>query len=290
MRAISSLKAYALKYAKTFNALSVSSLKQLTICLVSLLNGMKIAKHSHVSSVSEFLENSGLSNANIGSLLEFCKSNRLYQKLRGFQSDDGVNDFLKSINFLTKLTYYAHSANAIQKSLIISSSSIRVLTSVVSGTDDSVEIEFRIISLDAVGEMKDIVNLCHAVILAGGTMQPFEEFTDFIFKRLTGNSRRIKTYSFGHVIPDYHVAVISTGKYTDGSSIDLRLSSRSINPTKTYRNLWNSIAAISGSVLGGCVVFLPSYNFLCEFQKHVIELKNVKTRTATYLLKCRSCK
>ena len=65
--------------------------------------------------------------------------------------------------------------------------------------------------LNASCHFKDIVESCHAVVLAGGTMQPMSDYVQHLMPSLS--PLRLRTMSLGHVVPDENILplTLSTG-------------------------------------------------------------------------------
>jgi len=63
--------------------------------------------------------------------------------------------------------------------------------------------------LNPSNQFKEVVDECRSLVLAGGTMQPFNEFTDLLFKPIGVSSQRIVKFACGHVIPDKNLLAIA---------------------------------------------------------------------------------
>lgn len=102
-----------------------------------------------------------------------------------------------------------------------------------------------------------IVNDAKCVILAGGTMEPMNEFNDILFPQL--NQKQIVQYSCNHIIPDDNLKTFIVNEpgleFTFANRNNLSL----INDTlfQFYMNLCDNVP-----LKGGIVGFFPSYQFL----------------------------
>lgn len=104
---------------------------------------------------------------------------------------------------------------------------------------------------------ESIVDETKCVILAGGTMEPMNEFNDMLFPQL--NKNQIVEYSCNHIIPDENLKTFIVNEpgleFTFANRGNLSL----INDTlfQFYMNLCDNVPA-----KGGIVGFFPSYQFL----------------------------
>lgn len=102
-----------------------------------------------------------------------------------------------------------------------------------------------------------IINDAKCVILAGGTMEPMDEFNDVLFPQLKRN--QIVQYSCNHIIPDDNLKTFIVNEpgleFTFANRNNLSL----INDTlfQFYMNLCDNVP-----IKGGIVGFFPSYQFL----------------------------
>jgi chromosome transmission fidelity protein 1 len=67
---------------------------------------------------------------------------------------------------------------------------------------------------------------CRAVVLAGGTMQPLNEFRDQLFLSAGGTAERITEFSCGHVIPPESILPITLATGPSGKQLDFSYQTR----------------------------------------------------------------
>ncbi|WPH00584.1 Hypothetical protein R9X50_00341400 [Acrodontium crateriforme] len=115
----------------------------------------------------------------------------------------------------------------------------------------------RYMLLDPSEHFRDLVEDCRAVILAGGTMSPMQDYIQQLFPYLNA----VKTFSCGHLIPTSSLLVRTIG-VDDHGHLDFTFKSRS-NPM-TMARVGKALLEIAPYVRGGLVVFFPSYSFLDE--------------------------
>jgi chromosome transmission fidelity protein 1 len=105
-----------------------------------------------------------------------------------------------------------------------------------------------------------IASRARAVILAGGTMSPFEDYKIHLFPGLTPD--RISTLSCGHVIPATNLCVSTLASARGDQVFEFSFQKRS--DRTMVRQLGLAILNVCAVVPDGVVVFFPSYGYLNE--------------------------
>ncbi|GAB7360848.1 hypothetical protein MBLNU230_g0834t1 [Neophaeotheca triangularis] len=126
---------------------------------------------------------------------------------------------------------------------------------------DGNEHHLRYMLLDPSEHFRDIVEDARAVILAGGTMSPMEDYTQQLFPYLP----KIQTLSCGHIVPPENLFVRIIGSDSTSSSTasdSLRFDYKARENPKTLDRLGAALIKMASSVSGGMIVFFPSYAFL----------------------------
>ncbi|CAK4031720.1 ATP-dependent RNA helicase chl1 [Lecanosticta acicola] len=121
-----------------------------------------------------------------------------------------------------------------------------------SKANDTVTLQYLL--LDPSEHFRDIVEEARAVVLAGGTMSPMEDYKQQLFPYLDS----IVTFSCGHLIPPSSLFVRAVSSDVDGL-LDFSFQGR--NHGSALR-LGRAIHQIADKVEGGTVVFFPSYGYL----------------------------
>ena len=113
--------------------------------------------------------------------------------------------------------------------------------------------------LDPSDAFKDIVLESKCVILAGGTMEPTEDYYNYLFPYI--DTQRIKKFTCGHIIPKENLEVF----LVEGSEgYDFEFSFEKRNDTKMIVELGKSILGLIEKIPAGVVLFLPSYKYLSQ--------------------------
>ena len=117
----------------------------------------------------------------------------------------------------------------------------------------------KFVLLNPSSQFKQMVSEARSIVLAGGTMQPFEEFTNLLFGPLGVDESRLKLFSCGHVIDkaNLHVSALTNGP----SGRLLELSYKVKNCSDNIDEIGRAILGIASVAPGGMVCFLPSYEY-----------------------------
>ncbi|XP_056637299.1 putative ATP-dependent RNA helicase DDX11-like protein 8 isoform X3 [Diorhabda sublineata] len=99
--------------------------------------------------------------------------------------------------------------------------------------------------------------LAQKIIVAGGTMQPISEFRDRLFINAGADPDRILEFSCDHIVPPDHILPIIVTKGQKNENLLFNFENRML--------MGNSVKGIlletCRLVIGGIVVFFPSYNY-----------------------------
>lgn len=106
-----------------------------------------------------------------------------------------------------------------------------------------------------------VVSKARAVILAGGTMSPFDDYKNHLFPSLA--AEKLTTLSCGHVIPRENLCVWTlAGTRRDAPPFEFSFQRRSDGAL--MRELGLALLNMCTVVPDGVVVFFPSYGYLDE--------------------------
>ena len=123
---------------------------------------------------------------------------------------------------------------------------------------DGNDIVLRYALLDPREHFRDIVEEARAVVLAGGTMSPTSDYADYLFSYI--NADRLRTFSFGHVVPAENIFATAITKGPSGIGFDFTFGAR--GNEKMIAELGQLLVCICRVVPDGVVVFFPSYDYL----------------------------
>ncbi|KAH0749457.1 hypothetical protein KY290_028689 [Solanum tuberosum] len=103
----------------------------------------------------------------------------------------------------------------------------------------------------------EILNQAHAVILAGGTLQPIEETKERLFPWLPPD--QLHFFSCGHIIPSANILPIVVPQGPSGHSFDFSYSARS--SSVMIQELGLLVSNLVNVVPGGMVLFFSSFDY-----------------------------
>ncbi|XP_033095737.1 ATP-dependent DNA helicase DDX11-like [Anneissia japonica] len=105
----------------------------------------------------------------------------------------------------------------------------------------------------------EVVKEARSVIVAGGTMQPVDEFKHQLFSSAGVTPDRILEFSCGHVIPPENLLAIAMAHGPSGLQMDFTFQSR--DSPRMMDELGRILTNTSNVVPGGLVCFFPSYEY-----------------------------
>ncbi|KAK1986075.1 DNA repair helicase [Colletotrichum cereale] len=131
---------------------------------------------------------------------------------------------------------------------------------------DPPDIQLSYLLLSPTHAFSSIATSARAVILAGGTMSPFDDYKSHLFPYLPES--KLTTLSCGHVIPPSNLCVWTLAGTDPGPSRDIHstfeFSFQRRGDAATKSNLGMAIFNMCNVVPDGVVVFFPSYGYLEE--------------------------
>jgi chromosome transmission fidelity protein 1 len=210
-------------------------------------------------SVSEFSVNAGLGNVNLFSLVRYFEESKILQKLHGYY-EARVHEYNLKAGVSVEEELSDSAVSVVQPFL----SFLMCLTEAEGDgrialyrEEKTGQAKLSYQLLNASAHFKEVVEEAHAVVLAGGTMQPM---TDYIQQLMPGlPAKRLRTLSVGHVVPDENILPLTLSRGPTGVAFDLRHGSRS-SPA-LMEELARVVLNITSVVPDGVVLFLPSYSY-----------------------------
>ncbi|KAL8768434.1 MAG: hypothetical protein Q9209_005340 [Squamulea sp. 1 TL-2023] len=124
--------------------------------------------------------------------------------------------------------------------------------------DESSSVSLKYLLLDPTYHFKDIVEEARAIIMAGGTMSPMDDYARHLFPYVT--TERLKTWSCGHIIPKDNLFVRSVSRIENDIDLDFSFTKR--NSIPLINGLGLCLIRLATAVPDGLVVFFPSYAYL----------------------------
>ncbi|OQO01837.1 hypothetical protein B0A48_12310 [Cryoendolithus antarcticus] len=198
---------------------------------------------------------------NMSKLAKYISESRIARKVEGYaahlKQTDVVNGGVEQASGVSDTPILTHVQNFLT-TLANPSKEGRFFW---SRDESDKSITLRYLLLNPSENFRDIVAEARAVILAGGTMSPMEDYTAQLFPYLTSAS--ISTLSCGHIIPASHLFVRTI---TSDASSPLNFTYKTRSDTTLIRRLGNMLLELLPKITGGTVIFFTSYAYLSQIQ------------------------
>lgn len=140
-----------------------------------------------------------------------------------------------------------------------------------AGGENVDKITLNYLLLDPSEPFADVVRDSRCVLLAGGTMQPMSNFTDFLVPYI--DKSMINTFSCSHIIPDENLEAYTISRVGE-TAMEFTYGSR--NRADVLNGLADALIRISASVPKGVVVFFTSYQYLDQVYAHLQKLNTIQ--------------
>ncbi|KAK3592699.1 hypothetical protein CHS0354_037835 [Potamilus streckersoni] len=246
--------------------------------------------------INDFLFRSQLDNINLFKVLRFCKGSQISRKLYGFTeryqnevksselekketARSAVTNFLKSIsskgeNSSSQTTSGkpTDSGSPEFEAVVMSSPLMHIegfLQALTNADKDGRIVinkqslfsksSIKFLHLNPAVHFATVLQEARAVIVAGGTMQPADEFRDQLFHAAGVTSSRIQEFSCGHVIPSNQLLPIALSTGPTGIQLDFTFQNRM--KSQLLDELGRLLCNVCNVVPGGVVCFFPSYDY-----------------------------
>ncbi|KZV26091.1 hypothetical protein F511_06017, partial [Dorcoceras hygrometricum] len=212
-------------------------------------------------SINEFLFALNIDNINLVKLFQYIKESNIIYKVSGY--GDKISLFEKGAKVTDGETISVESAVSGFRALA------DILLSLTNNDSDGKVIISRqrqtcngggyikYVMLTGEGIFSQVVDQAHAVILAGGTLQPIEETKERLFPLLPQDQLRF--FSCGHIIPSENILPVAVKHGPSGQLLDFSFKSR-CSPTM-IEELGLLLSNLVTVVPEGVVVFFSSFDY-----------------------------
>lgn len=258
-RAKSGLMTYLQEFRNRLKGSNRSYATQVVRVMDSLLGFVNSVKDKSSTgdtvSPSALLSGKSVDQINLTKLVRYINESKLARKVEGYAAYAAQSDSAKLATkdaLINAGTADVPTLTHVQNFLVALMNPSREGRFLWSKEDGNIVIRYLL--LDPSSHFREIVEDARAVILAGGTMSPMEDYKQQLFPYLDS----VTTFSCGHLIPPSSLFVRAIGSDADGR-IDFTYKSRN---DQTATRLGTALKAIAQNVKGGMVVFLPSYGYL----------------------------
>ncbi|KAI1123997.1 helicase C-terminal domain-containing protein [Nemania abortiva] len=212
---------------------------------------------------NSLLKHKGIDQINLFKLIEYVQRSKLAYKIEGYAAYVETQGEAKPTTPFSS-TPVLHTLLSFVVSLSNLSSEGRIFYHKI-GEKEHRDIKLSYLLLSPTHAFSSIALKARAVILAGGTMSPFDDYTTHLFPNLA--PEKITTLSCGHVIPASNLCVWTLSSCDPKNNANRRqfeFSYQKRSDKNMIRDLGLSILNICKVVPDGVVVFFQSYGYLDE--------------------------
>ncbi|KAI1294105.1 helicase C-terminal domain-containing protein [Xylaria venustula] len=267
IRARLSLEVYVKKFGKKLkgeNRVMIGQVARVVDGLRTWMeNALGFKAEQGIVDPNALLKHKGIDQINLFKLIDYIQGSKLAYKIEGYAAHVEIQATTKSATSFSS-TPVLHTLLSFLVSLSNLSSEGRIFYHRIGGEEHE-DIKLSYLLLSPTHAFSSIALKARAVILAGGTMSPFEDYTAHLFPNLA--PEKITTLSCGHVIPSSNLCVwtlSSCHPKSNASRAEFEFSYQKRSDRTMIRELGLVILNICTAVPDGVVVFFPSYGYLDE--------------------------
>ncbi|KAH6614677.1 helicase C-terminal domain-containing protein, partial [Chaetomium sp. MPI-SDFR-AT-0129] len=272
-RARQMLGTYVKRFGKKLkgeNRVLIAQLGKVVESLSECLNGLLGVKGDQgIVDSNTVLNARGADQINLYDLIKYIQESKLAYKVESYAShvEEEQEDASSSDRKTSPSTPVLHTLVSFLTALTNLSAEGRIFYEKIPPTD----IKLSYLLLSPTHAFSSIASAARAVILAGGTMSPFDDYKAHLFP--TFPSTKITTLSCGHVIPASNLlawTLASTKPTTPGATASdttggtFEFSFQRRKDPAMIQQLGLVLLNICSVVPDGVVVFFPSYGYLDE--------------------------
>lgn len=237
------LMSYFKKFKKRFNGgnrINLMKLIKILKILEAFLENQKIEEQGVEFNVMEIYDNNTSDLTNFYKLETYLHKSKIAYKLEIFMGHKASSQPLlfKIVSFL--------------KSLSNPSEEGKFFFSKSNG-----EMSMNYLLLNPLPIFTEIVEKSRSVILAGGTMEPMEDYENYLFPSLSKDL--IRKFSCDHIIPKQNLETYIVEEF-DRTKFEFNFQNR--ENTKMFISLLNFIIQSIREIPNGVIVFFPSFRVL----------------------------
>ena len=260
-RARALLGVYVKRFGKRLGAQSRLMVGQLGIVIAALctwsLDIQSASQGNGIVDPTALLKHKGADQINMFTLVQYIQASKLAYKVEGYAAHIDAADGRDAAPSSSPVL---HALSSFLLALTNLRSEGRIFYDAADG-----DVRLSYLLLSPTHAFSSIAASARAVILAGGTMSPFADYTTHLFPGRP--AAQLTTLSCGHVIPARNLCVVTLARMRPASNgsgdvFDFSYAHRSDAATK--HNLGLALLNLCAIVPDGVVVFFPSYAYLDE--------------------------
>ena len=270
--AMKALTIYTNRYGKRLRGQHVVSLKLFAKALKGLIKFCEIQQQKSDTSEkilrpAQVVE--GFSDdINLEAVENYLRESHMSQKLGAFaereikraQKEPKQNNIQESLSFASASSM--HSIQTLLISLAYPDDDGRIVLTYDDNSISSIRLSYQL--LNGAEHFKSILDESRAIIMAGGTMHPVNDFKTFLMPSLPDN--KFSTLSCEHIIPPENLMTNVINRGPRGIEMDFRFETRA--KIEVMNDLGGIIQNLCNLVPDGIVIFFPSYLYLSQVEQH----------------------
>lgn len=206
---------------------------------------------------NDLTRHKGIDQINMFELIQYIQESKLAFKIESYVAHVESESEPKGAPKST--TPVLHTLVSFLAALTNLSSEGRIFYEKTTGSAPDIRLSYLLLS--PTHAFSPIASSARAVILAGGTMSPFEDYKDHLFPSLSGP--KVTTLSCGHVIPPENLCVWTLASTRPGVP-EFEFSFQKRGDREMISQLGMAIVNACSIVPDGVVIFFPSYGYLDE--------------------------
>uniref|UniRef100_A0A1J3GME6 Putative ATP-dependent RNA helicase DDX11-like protein 8 n=1 Tax=Noccaea caerulescens TaxID=107243 RepID=A0A1J3GME6_NOCCA len=214
--------------------------------------------------IYDFLFSLSIDNINLVKLLAYIKESNIIHKVCGY--GDRVAMLQKdpvSHEETSKLTSFRAFSDMLVALTHNNGDGRMIISKMSSSTADQQGGYIKYVMLTGAKLFSEVLDEAHAVILAGGTLQPIEETRERLFPWIPSN--QLQFFSCSHIVPHESIMPIAVSHGPSGQSFDFSHSSRSsAGMIQELGLLMSNLVAV---VPEGVIVFFSSFEYETQVHK-----------------------
>ncbi|KAL9586121.1 MAG: hypothetical protein Q9212_001102 [Teloschistes hypoglaucus] len=277
-RSRSQLRLYLQKFKnklKGKNRIYVTQVVRVIDSIAQSLDKMALGNKANEAliNLSDLMGGKGIDQINLNKLIRYLEDSKLARKVESYVECVGEcapSSSLAPANTTPTLTH----VQGFLKTLMNPVAEGRFFFE----RGESSVVALKYILLDPTFHFRDVVEDARAVVLAGGTMSPMEDYVRHLFAYVA--PAKLTTWSCGHIIPKENLFVKAIDKALDG--VDLEFSFAKRDSVALISALGSCLLQLAMTIPDGLVVFFPSYVYLeqasAQWRKAVAGKDNIWTR------------
>ncbi|KAG6008263.1 hypothetical protein E4U21_004725 [Claviceps maximensis] len=262
------LGVYVKRFGKKLKGINRVNVGRVGRVIDGLIEWMEIARGSKqndhgIVDTNDLTRSKGIDQINMFELIQYIQESKLAYKIESYaahveESANGGGSGSKKSTTKSS-SPVLHALVSFLVALTNLSSEGRIFYQKIGSPASDIQLSYLLLS--PTHAFSSIVAASRAVILAGGTMSPFDDYKNHLFPRL--DEAKMTTLSCGHVIPRQNLCVWTlAGTRPGGTPFEFSYQRR--GDQEMIKELGLAILNICSVVPDGVVIFFPSYGYLDE--------------------------